>query len=97
MTFITWARFRLPPQEGLFDVVVAPYRGVESWFYFDPHGRLTAMEIYTDEHSDPWEVHFAQYRDVDGHDLPGHIVVYGNGSAFEFDFDQFRFTDEAGK
>ena len=36
----------LPPQEGLFDVVVAPYRGVESWFYFDPHGRLAAMEIY---------------------------------------------------
>ena len=87
----------LPPQEGLFDVVVAAYRGVESWFYFDPHGRLAAMEIYADEHSDPWEIHFAQYHDVDGHDLPGHIVVYGNGSVFEFDCDQFRFTDEAGK
>ena len=33
----------------------------------------------------------------DGHDLPGHVVVYGNGSVFEFDCDQFRFTDEAGK
>ena len=87
----------LPPQEGLFDVVVAPYRGVESWFYFDLHGRLTAMEIFADEHSDPWEIHFAQYRDVDNHDLPGHIVVNGNGSVFEFDCDQFRFTDEAGK
>ena len=50
-----------------------------------------------DEHSDPWEIHFAQYRDVDGRDLPGHVVVYGNGNVFEFDFDQFRFTDEAGK
>jgi hypothetical protein len=87
----------LPPQDGSFDVVVAPYRGVESWFFFDVHGRLAAMEIYTDEHSDPWEVHFAQYRDVDGHDLPGHIVVFGNGSVFEFDCDQFRFTEEAGK
>ncbi len=87
----------LPPQEGLFDVVVAPYRGVESWFYFDPRGRLAAMEIHVDEHADPWEVHFAQYHDVDDHDLPGHIAVYGNGSVFEFDCDQFRFTDEAGK
>ena len=87
----------LPPQEGLFDVVVAAYRGVESWFYFDPHGRLAAVEIYADEHADPWEIHFAQYHDVDSRDLPGHIVVYGNGSVFEFDCDQFRFTDEAGK
>ncbi|MGO9109250.1 MAG: trypsin-like peptidase domain-containing protein [Thermoguttaceae bacterium] len=87
----------LPPQDGLLDVVVAPYRGVESWFYFDPRGRLAAVEIYPDEHSDPWEIHFAQYRDVDGHDLPGHIVVYGNGSVFEFDVDQFLFNGEAGK
>ena len=87
----------LPPQEGLFDVLVAPYRGVECWFYFDPRGRLATVEIYADEHSDPWEVRFAQYRDADNHDLPGHIVVYGNGSVFEFDCDQFRFTDKAGK
>jgi serine protease Do len=89
--------FPLPPQGGLLDVVLAPYRGVESLFYFDTNGRLAAMEIYVDEHSDPWEVHFTQYRDIDGHDLPGHIVAYGNGSIFEFDCDQFRFTDEAGK
>ncbi|MEI8373232.1 MAG: trypsin-like peptidase domain-containing protein [Planctomycetota bacterium] len=87
----------LPPQEGLFDVIVAPYRGVESWFYFDLHGQLAAVEIYADEHSDPWDIHFSQYRDVDGHDLPGHVMVHGNGSVFEFDFDQFRFSDEAGK
>ncbi|MGA2253225.1 MAG: trypsin-like peptidase domain-containing protein [Thermoguttaceae bacterium] len=87
----------LPPQEGLLDVVVAAYHGIESWFYFDSHGRLAAMEIYADEHSDPWEIHFAQYRDVDSHDLPGHVVVYGNGSVFEFDCEQFRFTDEAVK
>jgi hypothetical protein len=87
----------LPPQEGLFDVVVGPYRGVESWFYFDPHGRLAAMEIYTEEHADPWEVHFSQYREDDGHDLPGHVVVYGGGSVFEFDCGEFHFNDEAGK
>ncbi len=87
----------LPPRDGLCDLEVASYRGVESWFYFESTGRLTAMEIFPDEHSDPWEIHFSQYRDVDGHDLPGHIVVNGNGSVFEFDVDQFRFADEAAK
>ena len=86
----------LPPQEGLFEVIVAPYRGVEGWFYFDPHGRLAVMEVYADEHADPWEVQFSQYREVAGHDLPGHVVVNGNGNVFEFDCDQFRFS-EAGK
>ena len=65
----------LPPQGGLFDVVVAVYRGAECWFYFDSRGRLAAVEIYADEHSDPWEMHFTQYRDVDNHDLPAHLVV----------------------
>ena len=87
----------LPTYEGLFDVLVATYRGAECWFYFDPRGRLTAVEIYADEHADPWEIHFAQYRDVDGHDLPGHVAVDGIGSVFEFNFDQFHFADEAGK
>ena len=86
----------LPPQEGLFEVIVAPYRGAEGWFYFDPHGRLAVMEVYADEHADPWEVQFSQYREVAGHDLPGHVVVNGNGNVFEFDCDQFRFS-EAGK
>ena len=78
-------------------MVVASYRGVESWFYFDPRGRLAAMEIYGDEHADPWEVHFAQYRDVDDHDLPGHVVVYGNGSVFEFDLRSVPFYRRGGQ
>ena len=89
--------FPLPPQDGLFNVIVGVYRGVDSWFYFDAHGRLAAVEIFADEHADPWEVHFAQYRETDGRDLPGRVVVYGDGNVFELEFDQFRFTDEAGK
>ena len=61
-------------------MLVAAYRGIESWFYFDSRGQLTAMEIYADEHADPLEIHFSQYREVDGHDLPGHVVVYGGGN-----------------
>ncbi len=51
------------------------------------------MEVYADEHADPWEVQFSQYREVAGHDLPGHVVVNGNGNVFEFDCDQFRFSE----
>ena len=90
--------FPMPGQEGLFDVLVAPYRGVETWFYFDPHGQLAVMEIYVDEHQDPWQVHFGKYHTADGHDLPGRIAVQATaGSTFQIDFDQFHFTDEAKK
>jgi len=87
----------LPPQEELLDVIVADYHGVDSWFYYDAHGRLAAMEIFADEHSDPWEIHFAEHREVDGRDLPGRVVAYGNGNVYEFECDRFRFTEEAGK
>jgi serine protease Do len=90
-------KFPLPPQEGLYDVVVGDYHGVASRFYFNPAGRLDAVEIFADDHSDPWEIHFSDYRDVDNHDLPGRILVYGNDKVYEFGVDQFRFTEEAGK
>jgi S1-C subfamily serine protease len=87
----------VPARDGLFDVLVGDYHGVASWFYFDPHGRLDLVEIYPDEHSDPWEIHFAQYHEADNHDVPGHVLVNGDGSVYEFDIDQFRFSDEAAK
>jgi serine protease Do len=85
----------LPPRDGLFDVFVGDYHGVASWFYFDANGKLEIVEIYPDDRSDPWEVHFSQYHDVDNRDLPGHIVVHGDGNVFDFDVEKFRFTDEA--
>jgi serine protease Do len=87
----------LPPREGLFDVLVGEFRGVPSWFYFDPRGRLEVMEIYPDEHSDPWEIHFLQYHEVEKHDMPGRLVISGDSKVFEFDIDQFHCSGEAAK
>ena len=84
--------FPLPGSDGLLDVVLATYRGIDSWFYFDAHGQLAAMEVYPEEHADPLEFHFANYRAADGRDLPGRLKIVSGDSVFEtFDLDKFRF------
>jgi len=86
--------FPLPDHEGLMDVLAANYRGIDVWFYFDPHGQLIAMEVYPEEHADPLEFHFGNYHDVDGHDLPGHLAIVSGGTVYEsFDLEQFRFSE----
>ena len=57
----------LPGYDGLADVLVGTYKGVECWFYFDPaRGDLLALEMYPAENADPCEVYFSDYHDVDG-------------------------------
>jgi S1-C subfamily serine protease len=86
--------FPLPGSDGLLDVVVATYHGIDSWFYFDSRGQLAAMEVYPDEHADPLEFHFSNYRTVAGRDLPGRMTIVCGGNVFEtFDLDQFRFGE----
>ncbi len=87
----------LPQQEGLFDVLVGSFRGVDAWFYFDAHGQMVAMEMYGEEHSDPCEIYFSRYRDAKGHDLPGRMEVHAGDAVFNiFNLDQFDF-EKAGK
>ena len=73
------------------------YRGIEAWFYFDARGELAAMEVYPEEHEDPLEFHFSDYRRGGGRDLPGRLKIVSGGNVFEtFDLDKFGFS-EAGK
>ena len=68
------------------------------WFYFDPPtAGCWPWRCIADEHSDPCEIHFSDYREVDGRDLPGHIEVYGNGNVFEFDCDRVPFYRRGGQ
>src|SRR4029077_7626958 len=84
--------FPLPGSDGLTDVVSTTFHGIDAWFYFDAHGQLAAMEVYPDEHADPLEFHFSNYRTVDGHDPPGRLKIVVGGNVFEsFDLDQFHF------
>jgi hypothetical protein len=86
--------FPLPGHDGLLDVMMANYRGVDTWFYFDARGQLVTMEVYPDEHADPLEFRFSNYRDVEGHDLPGRLEIVCGGAVYEtFDLDQFHFNE----
>jgi S1-C subfamily serine protease len=61
---------------GLADVLVGSHKGVDCRFYFDAaEGQLLAMEMFADENSDPCEIYFADFRSIDGHMLPGRMVV----------------------
>jgi hypothetical protein len=66
----------LPGRDGLVDVLVGIHAGVESRFFFDPsEGLLLAMEMFTEEHADPCEIYFHDYREVQGRQLPGRMEV----------------------
>jgi serine protease Do len=88
--------FPLPGSDGLLDVLSAEYRGIEVRFYFDSRGELAAMEVYPDEHEDPLEFHFSDYRALDGRAAPGRLKIVSSGNVFEtFDLDKFH-INEAG-
>ena len=76
----------LPGREDLVDVLVGTTEGVEIWFYFDPaEGTLLALEMYPDEHSDPCEIYFRNYKEAEGRFLPQRIeVIHGNQPYGEF-------------
>jgi len=87
----------LPNRQGLFDVLVATYREVETHFYFDPQsGLLAAMEMYADEHDDPCEIYFDEYDTVGGRKFPRLLtVVYGNDKFAAFRISEATFEKAA--
>jgi hypothetical protein len=57
-------------------VLVGLHAGVECRFLFDPaDGHLRAIEMFPEEHVDPCEIYFHDYRPVDGRRLPGRIEI----------------------
>jgi S1-C subfamily serine protease len=68
-----------------YDILVAKHdvHDVECWFYVDPaNGQLVGMEMFPDDHSDPCEIAFSQYREIDGHFLPGKIEIRAGDDLF---------------
>ncbi len=60
----------------LVDVLVGTYRDIECRFMFDPSGgQLVAMELHSEEDSDPCELYFSNFQETEGHILPGRIEV----------------------
>jgi S1-C subfamily serine protease len=82
----------LAGHEGLADVLVGIHGGVESRFYFDPKaGVLLAIEMFPDSESDPCEIRFADYREVEGRQVPGRLEIrYGDEVFAKLKVEQFR-------
>ena len=67
-------------REGQFDVLVGTHDIVETRFYFDPAtGQMIGLEMFPDNHIDPCEVYFQDFRDIDGREVPHVMLVrYGD-------------------
>ncbi len=83
----------LAGREGLLDVLVGLYKGVECQFLFDPaQGHLLALEMFPEEDVDPCEVYFSGYREFEGRFLPARMEVrVGDDPYGVFNLNQFNF------
>ena len=63
-----------------YDVLVGLYDALEIRAYFDQKtGELAVLEMYPESDSDPCEIEFSDYQEVDGYTLPHRLVVrYGD-------------------
>ncbi|MEX0979349.1 MAG: PDZ domain-containing protein, partial [Pirellulales bacterium] len=79
--------------EGLVDVLAASYGDVECRFLFDPDkGHLVAMELYPQQDVDPCELYFGEFKEVEGHMLPGRIEArHGDEFNYVFQCKQYGF------
>ncbi len=77
---VYWGTAPLPDHDGLCDVVVVTHDDIEAKLFFDPKtGQLLTLESYPDSEQDPCELHFGDYRTVEGQQLPFEITVkYGD-------------------
>ncbi len=78
--------------EGLMDVLVGLDGGVQCRFYFDAgEGDLVAVEMFSDDDSDPCEVYFSGHREIDGRMFPGRMEVrFGNDLYGIFTFEEIQ-------
>ena len=65
---------------GPVDLLTGTFGGVDCNFFVDAtSGHLLLVELYLQEDDDPCELHFADYRAVDGREVPGRMLVrYGD-------------------
>ena len=82
--------------DGLFDVLVGAHDVVESRFFFHPaSGRLALIEMYSDPNSDPCELYFDDYREVNGRKLPHRLQVrHGDRVFAEIQWKQVRLANK---
>lgn len=88
----------LAGQSAPVDVLAGLYKKADCRFMFHPtEGHLLAMEFYGDDESDPCEIFFSEYRQIDGRFLPGRIEVrVGDDPYATFKIEEAKF-EKTGK
>ena len=63
------------------DVIHTEYASVPAkWYFSKKDGKLIGFEVFTEPNADPCEVYLADYKEVDGKQLPHRIEVrFGDG------------------
>jgi S1-C subfamily serine protease len=86
----------LPGRDESFDVLLGVHGGVQCRWYFDPaQGTLAAMEMYPDAESDPCEVYFSDYHEVEGRLMPSQMEVrFGDDTFGQFKFSEIKLDKE---
>ena len=91
---------RVPTKEtgSEMDLLQGFYGGVEVRFFFNPEGgQLVGMEMFADEDLDPCEIHFDDYRRLEGQHFPHQWKVrHGDQDYGTFEIDKLKIT-EAGQ
>ncbi len=85
----------LAGRDVLVDVLVGIHGGVECRFLFDPgQGYLLAMEMFPEEHADPCEIYFRDYRELEGRWVPGRMEArFGDEQFAVFRLDSLDFQE----
>lgn len=80
----------LPGHAELMDVLVADHGDIQCQLMFRPtDGQLLALEMLPEEDTDPCELFFSDYQEVEGRLLPGRVEVrHGDGYQQVFTFSQ---------
>ncbi len=83
--------------QGLYDVLAGTHNVVESQFAFDPQsGNLVGIQMFPENHVDPCEVYFSDYRKIEKRLLPHRIVVrFGDTIFAELLIDKYELKTAA--
>ncbi|MBI3839887.1 MAG: trypsin-like peptidase domain-containing protein [Planctomycetia bacterium] len=94
-----WGTAPLEGRPGLTDVLLATYRDLECHFMFNPaDGQLVALEMTPEEDTDPCELYFSEFQEVEGRILPQRIEVRNGDGVYQvFHCKQFKFDTAAEK
>jgi hypothetical protein len=88
-----------PGHLDLHDVLVATHKDVECRLIFNPlDGQLAGLEMAPDENTDPCEIYFSNYHEVEGRLVPHRLEArYGDSVYHVFDLKKFVIQPAPGK